>query len=98
MDNYKNIRFLIIAFCLFTAIYSYANVEGNDTARVEMEFEVFNVFGLNTKYSEFSPVWYHTDLIFSSDREWNNNLLGESNWDHIKHINLFKAKFRVFSI
>ena len=96
MDNYKNIRFLIIAFCLFTAIYSYANVEGNDTARVEMEFEVFNVFGLNTKYSEFSPVWYHTDLIFSSDREWNNNLLGESNWDHIKHINLFKARVKSY--
>ena len=56
-----------------------------------------SVFGLNTKYAEFSPVWYHTELIFASDREWNYNNLGESNWSNNSTINLFKVKVDSYS-
>ena len=69
-----------------------------DSVRVEYEYEVNHVFGLNSKYAEFSPVWYHTDLIFSSDREWDYNNYGESNWENNKNINLFKVKVNSFKI
>ncbi len=60
----------------------------------EIEFEVKKVYGLNSTYSDFSPVLYQQQIIFASDREYNFNSFGEGNWEHSKHINLFRAEFK----
>ena len=90
----------ILAFFLTLAIYPstiFSLPQSYDSVRVEVEFQVSSVFGLNTKYAEFSPVWYHTELIFASGREWNYNNLGESNWSNNSSINLFKVKVDSYS-
>lgn len=58
----------------------------------EVEFEVHNVYGLNSEYSEFSPVFYKNELVFASDREYDFRNLGEDNWEANKYINIFKAQ------
>ena len=90
----------ILVFFLALALYPttiFSLSQSYDSVRVEVEFQVSSVFGLNTKYAEFSPVWYHTELIFASDREWNYNNLGESNWSNNSTINLFKVKVDSYS-
>ena len=85
-------RVFILLFFQLIVVEFYSIKQIYDSVRIEYEYEVNNVFGINSKYAEFSPVWYHTDLIFSSDREWDYNNYGESNWDNNKNINLFKVK------
>jgi outer membrane protein OmpA-like peptidoglycan-associated protein len=89
--------FMLFFFQLIIVDF-YSIEQVYDSVRVEYEYEVNNVFGLNSKHADFSPVWYHTDLIFSSDREWDYNNYGESNWENDKNINLFKVKVNSFKI
>ena len=74
----------------------YAVNQFDDSIRLEKEYVVSQVYGLNSKYTEFSPVWYNTELVFASDREWDYNTFGEANWDHIKNINLFKVDIKSY--
>lgn len=60
----------------------------------EISYEVKPVFGLNTQYAEFSPVLYKQEFVFASDRDYNLNIIGEDNWNKVKHINIFKADFK----
>lgn len=60
----------------------------------EISFEVKPVYGLNTQYAEFSPILYKQELVFASDRDYNYNIIGEDNWERVKHINIFKADFK----
>ena len=94
-------RFYYISYCLILAILlgikpCYCFNQVYDSVRIELEYEVKNVYGLNTEYAEFSPVWYNTDLIFSSDREWDYNNFGETNWSKNKKINLFKVQVKSY--
>ena len=85
-------QFLFLLVFQFMFSHIYATTQIFDSVRVEYEYEVNSVFGLNSKYADFSPVWHYTDLVFASDREWNYNNYGESNWNKSKKINLFKVK------
>jgi len=96
MKSYYKIKYSVSMLLLLFSVNILA-ISQNDSIKVEIEYEVFNVFGINTKYAEFSPVWHKTNLIFASDREWDNLLAGESSWDHIKNINLFKANVNSYS-
>ncbi len=58
------------------------------------EYEVLPVLGVNTSYSEFSPVLLGQEFIFTSDREYDIKTLGEGNWKKTNHFNLFKATFK----
>ena len=69
-----SVYLLAIFMLILTPCYCFNQVY--DSVRVELEYEVKSVYGLNTKYAEFSPVWYNTNLIFSSDREWDYNNFG----------------------
>jgi len=96
MKSCKKIKYSVSILLLLLTLNTLA-ISQNDTIKIEIEYKVHNVFGINTKYAEFSPVWHKTNLIFASDREWDNLLAGESSWDHIKNINLFKAKVNFYS-
>ena len=89
-------KVLILLFFQLLSVEFYSMKQIYDSVRIEYEYEVYSVFGLNSKYAEFSPVWYHTDLILSSDREWDYINYGESNWENNKKINLFKVKVNSF--
>ena len=96
MKSCKKIKYSVSILLLLLTINTLA-ISQNDTIKIEIEYKVYNVFGINTKYAEFSPVWHKTNLIFASDREWENLLAGESSWDHIKNINLFKTNVNSYS-
>ena len=96
MKSCKKIKYSVSILLLLLTINTLA-ISQNDTIKIEIEYKVYNVFGINTKYAEFSPVWHKTNLIFASDREWDNLLAGESSWDHIKNINLFKTNVNSYS-
>ena len=85
---------ILIMVCISKGGFSAKQLD--DSIRVEKEYVVNKVYGLNSKYTEFSPVWYNTELVFASDREWDYNTLGEANWDHIKNINLFKVEVKSY--
>lgn len=89
-----SVYLLAIFMLILTPCYCFNQVY--DSVRVELEYEVKSVYGLNTKYAEFSPVWYNTNLIFSSDREWDYNNFGESNWSKNKKVNLFKVEVKSY--
>ena len=92
--KYQSCFLIVLMILLSNGIYSSYSIE--DSIRVEREFVVNKVYGLNSKYTEFSPVWYNAELVFASDREWDYNTLGEGNWDHIKNINLFKVDVKSY--
>ena len=85
-------RKCILTLLTFAFIINVFGVEG-DSLRVKKEriFEVFSTYGLNSSYSEISPVFYNTELIFCSDREWNKNTYGMSDWHETKHYNIFRS-------
>jgi outer membrane protein OmpA-like peptidoglycan-associated protein len=85
---------ILLIVCISKGGFSANQLD--DSIRVEKEYVVNKVYGLNSKYTEFSPVWYNTELVFASDREWDYNTLGEANWDHIKNINLFKVEVKSY--
>ena len=78
--------------------FSYGNY--GDSLRIKKEkiFEVFSTYGINSQYSEISPIFYNSELVFCSDREWNKNTFGESDWHETKHYNIFKSKVNFYSI
>lgn len=80
---------MVLVSCFFSGMASYPG----DSLKVRKEriFEVFNTYGLNSNYSEICPVFYNSELVFCSNREWNNNTLGESDWSETGHYNLFKS-------
>jgi len=84
-------RILYILF-LGSALNSYATSQVGPPQK-EISFEVKPIFGLNTEYAEFSPFLYKQELVFASDRDYNLNIIGEENWNRVKHINIFKADF-----
>lgn len=57
-----------------------------------VEFEIHNIYGLNSEYAEFSPVLFNGEFVFVSDRYYDFRNLGEDNWENNKHINIFKAE------
>ena len=77
---------MLLFLLVFQLVFGhfYATKQIFDSVRVEYEYEVNSVFGLNSKYADFSPVWHYTDLVFASDREWDYNNYGESNWNKSK--------------
>ncbi len=58
-----------------------------------VDFEVEQIYGLNSAFNEFSPVLYKEKFVFVSDREYDFKTLGEGNWKKTKHLNIFKADF-----
>jgi outer membrane protein OmpA-like peptidoglycan-associated protein len=56
-----------------------------------VEFEVFHVHGLNSQFSEFSPVLINQEIIFASNRQYNFNSIGEDNWSKNNHVSIFRA-------
>ncbi len=86
---YKHILLTIFISCFFSVLAS----QPGDSLKVRKErnFEVFNTYGLNSNYSEICPVFYNSELVFCSNREWNNNTLGESDWSETGHYNIFKS-------
>jgi hypothetical protein len=75
---YKHILLTFFISCFFSVSAS----QPGDSLKVRKErnFEVFNTYGLNSNYSEICPVFYNSELVFCSNRECNNNTLGESDW------------------
>lgn len=57
-----------------------------------IEFEVYHINGVNTSNAEFSPVVLGDKLIFTSDKEYNGNTLGEGSWAKNGFLNLYEAK------
>lgn len=60
----------------------------------QIEFKVNPVYGLNTEFSDFSPVLLNSEFIFVSDREYDYRNIGEDNWKANKHINIFKSQIK----
>ena len=89
----------ILIFVLIALIPSILAKPG-DSLRVKKEriFEVFNTYGINSEYSEISPVFYNSELVFCSNREWNKNTFGESDWHETKHYNIFKSSINFNSV
>ena len=83
----------ILSFFVFFSFLSDFFAHEGDSLRVKKEriFEVFNTYGLNSSYSEISPVFYNSELVFCSNREWNKNTFGESDWHETMHYNIFKS-------
>ena len=92
-------RKCILTLLTFAFISNVFGMEG-DSLRVKKEriFEVFSTYGLNSNYSEISPVFYNTELIFCSDREWNKNTYGMSDWHETKHYNMFRSSMNFATI
>ena len=87
----KLIRPILFSFfvILTTNVFSIER----DSLRVKKEriFEVFETFGLNQSYSDISPVFFNTELVFCSNREWNKNTYGMSDWSETNHYNIFRS-------
>lgn len=96
MNFYKK----TILFLVFIALISSIIAKPGDSLRVKKEriFEVFNTYGINSKYSEISPVFYNSELVFCSNREWNKNTFGESDWHETKHYNIFRSSINFNSV
>ncbi len=86
----KNIQ--LISLLLFLVLNGFLTAQ-NKRITKQTDFEIYPIYGINTAYSEFSPVLYKDNFVFVSDREYNLNTLGEVNWKKYKHFNIFKAKF-----
>jgi outer membrane protein OmpA-like peptidoglycan-associated protein len=63
------------------------------TKRKEISYQVKPLYGLNSRYSEFSPVLLDNALIFSSNREFDLVNTGENNWDKNAYYNIFKISY-----
>ena len=89
---------MLITFFNSILLFSYG--KQGDSLRVKKEriFEVFNTYGINSEYSEISPVFYNSELLFCSNREWNKNTFGESDWHDTKHYNIFKSVINFNSV
>jgi len=95
-DLKKNIeKSLLLTSLLLCSVLTFAE-DQDRIAEKEIEFEVKNVYGLNSKYAEFSPVIFDQTLIFASDREFDISSYGEGNWEHNKHVNIFAAKVKSY--
>ncbi len=87
---------LITGFIL-SAVFGFGmsqNPPVKNVSNKTIEYEIFKVYGLNSEYAEFSPVMYKSDFIFASDRQYDFNIIGEDNWSHTKHVNIFKAEIK----
>ena len=91
---------LVVLFFVFSINISYATTFPGDSVKVKKErvFEVFNTYGINSSYSEICPVIYNTELVFCSNREWNKNTFGESDWHETNHYNIFRSSINFTSI
>lgn len=61
---------------------------------VETHYTVKKINGLNSTYSEFSPVVYGDILLFTSDRDFDYLNWGENRWKKRKFLNVFSAKIK----
>jgi outer membrane protein OmpA-like peptidoglycan-associated protein len=91
----------ILVFLAHTLLAKdFNSYNDGDSVKVKKEriFEVFNTYGLNSEYSEISPIFYNKELVFCSNREWNKNTFGESDWHQTKHYNIFRSSINFNSI
>jgi outer membrane protein OmpA-like peptidoglycan-associated protein len=91
----------LIAFLIGTLLHIAANAIGQNppsNGSKEMtkivEYNVYNVHGLNSQFAEFSPVLFKQDFVFASNRQYDFNNIGEDNWSKTNHISIFKAEVR----
>ncbi len=87
----------IVASIILFSLYGFGmsqNPPVKNVTNKKVDFEVYNVHGLNTEYADFSPVLYKSEFIFASDRQYNFNIIGEDNWSNTKHVNIFKAHIK----
>lgn len=61
---------------------------------VVITYEVKRLYGLNTSYSEFSPVAFGNKLYFTSEREYSLLNVGEGNWKKSAYLNIFETHVR----
>ena len=76
---------VFLAHTLLAKDFDFYNDGDSVKVKKERIFEVFNTYGLNSEYSEISPIFYNKELVFCSNREWNKNTFGESDWHETKH-------------
>jgi outer membrane protein OmpA-like peptidoglycan-associated protein len=95
-----NLNIKIYLVLLLNLVFFVSNANEGDSLRVKKEriFEVFNTYGINSEYSEISPIFYNSELVFCSNREWNKNTFGESDWHETKHYNIFRSSINFNSI
>ncbi|MBL4703552.1 MAG: hypothetical protein JKY54_03465 [Flavobacteriales bacterium] len=84
-----NLITLFIMLMIGSAFGATAQLKYGDK---DITFEVKRVAGLNTSVSEFSPVIFGNQLIYTSDREYNLNNWGEEGWKEQGFLNLYAAK------
>lgn len=89
-DIRRNIMLVLATFLCFPFIVEAQKRMGPK----EIVYEIKDVYGLNSDYAEFSPVLYKQQMVFSSDREYNLNSIGEGNWEKTKFINVFSTKIK----
>lgn len=65
-----------------------------EVLEVQLDAKIQPIDGINTKWAEFSPVLVGDDMYFTSSRQFNQNNLGEDNWEKIAYLNLFKARVK----
>jgi len=86
-------KYIIIGLLLLLFCSTIMNAQKRMGPKV-VEYEVKEIFGLNSENAEFSPVWYNQKLVFSSDREYDLNSIGEGNWNGVKFINVFTSEVK----
>jgi hypothetical protein len=85
------VRFLfIILFCTTSIGFG----QTYEILEVDIVCESFDLKGLNTKGSDFSPYVSGDDFYFTSSREYDLFNLGENNWTKSGYLNIFSGKIK----
>lgn len=87
-----NYFFVLITlfFCNLLVAQTY------EVEEVKLVAKVQNMEGINTRWAEFSPFVIGEDIYFTSSRQFNQNNVGEDNWEKIAYLNLFNGRVKTF--
>ena len=72
------------------------DAQSYEVEEIKLIARVQSMEGINTRWAEFSPQIVGNDIIFTSSRQFNQNNLGEDNWENIAYSNLFKGRHKTF--
>lgn len=85
---------LSILFLVVLCKPLFAQHEAILNTKVETSYEVKKIKGLNSSYSDFSPVIMGKYLLFASDRDFDYVNWGENRWKKKKFLNVFSSEIR----
>lgn len=88
MKYFLLFSYLLVAYWLPAQTY--------EVEEVRLEAKIQPINGINTKWAEFSPVLIGDEMYFTSSRQFNQNNLGEDNWEKIAYLNLYHGSIKSY--